>query len=75
MKKTLILIISAVLPMFAACTKSADPEKAAIVITHYQRLLDYIVPDIVHVLKDGKIVKTAGRELVAEIEEKGYDNL
>lgn len=51
------------------------PEKAAIVITHYQRLLDYIVPDVVHVLKDGKIVKTAGKELVAEIEEKGYDNL
>ena len=51
------------------------PEKAAIVITHYQRLLDYIVPDVVHVLKDGKIVKTAGKELVAEIEEKGYDYL
>lgn len=49
------------------------PEKSAIVITHYQRLLDYIVPDVVHVLKDGKIVRTAGRELVAEIEEKGYD--
>ena len=49
------------------------PEKSAIVITHYQRLLDYIVPDVVHVLKDGKIVKTAGRELVADIEEKGYD--
>lgn len=48
-------------------------QKAAIVITHYQRLLDYIVPDVVHVLKDGKIVHTAGRELVAEIEEKGYD--
>ena len=51
------------------------PEKAAIVITHYQRLLDYIVPDVVHVLKDGKIVKTAGKELVAEIEGKGYDSL
>ena len=49
------------------------PDKAAIVITHYQRLLDYIVPDVVHVLMDGKIVRTAGRELVAEIEEKGYD--
>ena len=49
------------------------PEKSAIVITHYKRLLDYIVPDIVHILKDGKIVKTAGRELVDEIEEKGYD--
>ena len=51
------------------------PEKSAIVITHYQRLLDYIVPDVVHVLKDGRIVRTAGRELVAEIEEKGYDSL
>lgn len=50
------------------------PDKAAIVITHYQRLLEYIVPDVVHVLKDGKIVKTAGRELVAQIEESGYDN-
>ena len=49
------------------------PEKSAIVITHYKRLLDYIVPDIVHVLKDGKIVATAGRDLVDEIEEKGYD--
>ena len=50
------------------------PDKAAIVITHYQRLLEYIIPDVVHVLKDGKIVKTAGRELVAQIEENGYDN-
>lgn len=51
------------------------PEKAAIVITHYQRLLDYIVPDIVHVLKDGRIVRTAGKELVAQIEEQGYDSI
>ena len=51
------------------------PEKATIVITHYQRLLDYIVPDIVHVLKDGRIVKTAGKELVAQIEEHGYDSI
>ena len=51
------------------------PEKATIVITHYQRLLDYIVPDIVHVLKDGRIVKTAGKELVALIEEHGYDSI
>ncbi len=49
------------------------PKKASIVITHYQRLLDYIVPDYVHILKDGRILKTAGRELVAEIEEKGYE--
>ena len=50
------------------------PEKSAIVITHYQRLLDYIVPDVVHVLKDGRIVKTAGKELVDLIEQNGYDS-
>jgi len=49
------------------------PENASIVITHYQRLLDYIVPDFVHVLADGKIVKTGGKELALELEEKGYD--
>ena len=49
------------------------PEKSAIVITHYQRLLEYIVPDVVHVLKDGRIVKTAGRELVDIIDRNGYD--
>ncbi len=53
--------------------KLKRPENATIVITHYQRLLDYIVPDVVHVLYDGRIVKTAGKELVAELEEKGYD--
>ncbi len=51
------------------------PQTASIVITHYKRLLDYIVPDIVHVLKDGRIVRTAGRELVDLIEEKGYENI
>lgn len=51
------------------------PEKASIIITHYQRLLEYIVPDIVHVLKDGRIVRTGGRELVNLIEENGYDGL
>lgn len=50
-------------------------QTSAIVITHYKRLLDYIVPDIVHVLKDGRIVKTAGRELVDVIEEKGYEGI
>ena len=45
----------------------------SIVITHYQRLLDYIVPDYVHVLYDGKIVKTGPKELALELEEKGYD--
>ena len=47
-------------------------ENAYLVITHYKRLLDYIVPDVVHVLKDGRIVRTGGRELVDIIEEKGY---
>jgi Fe-S cluster assembly ATP-binding protein len=49
------------------------PDNSFIVITHYQRLLDYIIPDIVHVMYDGKIVKTAGKELALELEEKGYD--
>ena len=51
------------------------PETAAIVITHYQRLLEYMVPDVVHVLKDGRIVKTAGRELVDRIEKEGYESI
>jgi Fe-S cluster assembly ATP-binding protein len=46
--------------------------RAMIVITHYQRLLDYIVPDFVHVLSGGKIVKSGGKELALELEEKGY---
>lgn len=49
------------------------PDNAIIVITHYQRLLDYIVPDIVHVLYKGRIIHTAGKELALEIEKKGYD--
>lgn len=50
-----------------------SPTTSTIVITHYQRLLDYIVPDFVHVLYQGKIVKSAGKELAFELEEKGYD--
>jgi Fe-S cluster assembly ATP-binding protein len=53
--------------------KIKRPDNSFIVITHYQRLLDYIVPDVVHVLYDGRIVKTAGKELAFELEEKGYD--
>ena len=48
-------------------------QNATIIITHYQRLLDYIIPDFVHVLYDGRIVKTGGKELALELEEKGYD--
>ncbi len=53
--------------------KLKTPQTSCIVITHYQRLLDYIKPDIVHVLYDGRIVKTAGPELALELEERGYD--
>ena len=49
------------------------PDNATIVITHYQRLLDYIVPDVVHVLYDGRIIHTAGKELALKLEEQGYD--
>ena len=49
-----------------------SPERSMIVITHYQRLLDYIVPDKVHVLSQGRIVRSGGRELALELEEHGY---
>jgi Fe-S cluster assembly ATP-binding protein len=48
------------------------PDRAIIVVTHYQRLLDYIVPDFVHVLSAGRIVKSGGKELALELEQKGY---
>ena len=53
--------------------KLRTENNAVLVITHYQRLLNYIVPDVVHVLIDGKIVKTGGKELAYELEERGYD--
>ncbi len=53
--------------------KLRSKDNAVVVITHYQRLLDYIVPDFVHVLYDGKIVKSGGADLALELEEKGYD--
>lgn len=53
--------------------KLRSPERSAIVVTHYQRLLDYIVPDFVHVLYKGRIVKSGPKELAFELEEKGYD--
>ncbi|HJP31185.1 MAG TPA: Fe-S cluster assembly ATPase SufC [Candidatus Latescibacteria bacterium] len=49
------------------------PQTSAIVVTHYQRLLEYIVPDLVHVLMDGRIVRSGGKELALQLEEKGYD--
>ena len=53
--------------------KLRSPERSQLVITHYQRLLNYIVPDFVHVLVDGRIVKSGGKELALELEAKGYD--
>jgi Fe-S cluster assembly ATP-binding protein len=53
--------------------KLKNKNNAVLVITHYQRLLDYIIPDFVHVLMDGKIVKSGGKELAYELEERGYD--
>ena len=50
-----------------------SPERAMIVITHYQRLLEYVVPDYVHVLADGRVVRSGGKELALELEDKGYD--
>jgi Fe-S cluster assembly ATP-binding protein len=57
----------------AGVNKLRTTENATIIITHYQRLLQYIEPDFVHVLHDGKIVRSAGPELAHELEEKGYD--
>jgi Fe-S cluster assembly ATP-binding protein len=53
--------------------KLKSEKNAVLIITHYQRLLDYIIPDFVHVLYDGKIVKSGGKELAHELEERGYD--
>ncbi|MBC8315974.1 MAG: Fe-S cluster assembly ATPase SufC [Bacteroidales bacterium] len=53
--------------------KLRTPENAFVVITHYQRLLEYIIPDFVHILYEGRIVKSGGKELAIELEEKGYD--
>ena len=53
--------------------KLRSPDNATVVVTHYQRLLNYIIPDFVHVLANGRIVKSGGKELALELEEKGYD--
>ena len=50
-----------------------DADRAILIVTHYQRLLNYVVPDFVHVMMDGRIVKSGGKELAVELEEKGYD--
>ena len=55
--------------------KLRSKDNATVVITHYQRLLEYIVPDVVHILYNGKIVKTGGKELALELERSGYDEI
>ncbi len=67
------LDIDALRIVASGVNKLKTKENATIVVTHYQRLLDYIVPDFVHVLYKGKIVKSGGKELALELEEKGYD--
>ncbi|UKN03853.1 Fe-S cluster assembly ATPase SufC [Paracrocinitomix mangrovi] len=67
------LDIDALRIVAAGVNKLKSPDNATIVITHYQRLLDYIVPDFVHVLYNGKIIKTGDKSLALELEEKGYD--
>jgi Fe-S cluster assembly ATP-binding protein len=67
------LDIDALKIVASGVNKLKRPDAAQLVITHYQRLLDYIIPDFVHVLVDGRIVRTGGKELALELEEKGYD--
>ncbi len=67
------LDIDALKVVASGVNKLKNKDNAVILITHYQRLLDYIVPDYVHVLHEGKIVKSGGKELAHELEEKGYD--
>src|SRR5687767_4598314 len=66
------LDIDALKIVSAGVNAMRSPDRAVIVVTHYQRLLDYIVPDYVHVLSAGRIVKSGGKELALELEEKGY---
>ncbi len=67
------LDIDALKTVAAAVNKLKRPDNATIVVTHYQRLLNYITPDVVHVLANGKIVKSGGKELALELEARGYD--
>jgi len=69
------LDIDALRAVSEGINKMKDGKRSFLVITHYSRILDYIEPDYIHVLKDGQIVKTAGPELVAELEEEGYDGI
>jgi Fe-S cluster assembly ATP-binding protein len=67
------LDIDALKAVADAVNKLRSPERSMVVVTHYQRLLNYIIPDHVHVLADGRIVRSGGKELALELEAKGYD--
>ena len=67
------LDIDALRIVAAGVNKLRRPDNATIVVTHYQRLLNYIVPDFVHVLTNGRIVKSGGKELALELEARGYE--
>ncbi len=67
------LDIDALKTVADAVNKLRGPERSMVVVTHYQRLLNYIVPDYVHVLADGRIVRSGGKDLALELEDKGYD--
>ena len=67
------LDIDALKAVATGVNKLRRPDNATLVITHYQRLLNYIVPDFVHVLVDGRIVRSGGKELAFTLEERGYD--
>jgi Fe-S cluster assembly ATP-binding protein len=67
------LDIDALKTVSKGVNKLRRPDNAQLVITHYQRLLNYIVPDFVHVLADGRILRTGDKQLALDLEEKGYD--
>ena len=69
------LDIDALRSVSEGINKMKDGKRTFLVITHYSRILDYIEPDYIHVLKDGKVIKTAGPELVPYLEEHGYDGI
>jgi Fe-S cluster assembly ATP-binding protein len=73
MKLILVLDIDALKTISNGINKFMNPEKSIILITHYQRLLDYIKPDYVHVMQNGKIIKTGSADLAKELENKGYE--
>lgn len=67
------LDIDALKVVASGVEKTRDPKRGILVITHYQRILNYIKPDVIHVLADGRIIKSGGRDLALQLEEKGYD--